>query len=278
MIAVRTTSIMAVVVAVLALSISATALIPSADADTATQYYTYSPTFVSTAQDAQYVVWDFGDETVLDSRYSETSATWTTNGWTGYASAKATGYSALLAEHGGNVWMPKHTYDAKGTYTTSQTVYNDYSGGSADTVTKVIEIMGHPTITFVTNGGTEIDQIEAPKDANYTAQAAAKPADPAKDGFVFGGWFTDSELTSEYDWTLAVTGNISLYAKWTSAGGDGDNDDSGSDKGINWLAIALIVIGIIVCLFCLAGVLNPRIAIPGLASIAIGALMFVGVI
>ncbi|MFA6804315.1 MAG: InlB B-repeat-containing protein [Candidatus Methanomethylophilaceae archaeon] len=278
----KTNTIMTVLVAVLAVSVSATLLIPESDAESAaTQYYTYSPTFVSTAQDAQYVAWDFGDGTVLDSRYTELESVWTANGWTGYTSANATGYSALLAEHGGNVWMPKHTYDAKGTYTTSQTVYNDYDGGSTDTITKIIEIMGHPVVTFVTNGGNSIEEIEVPKDANYNAQTAAKPTDPVRDGYTFDGWYTDSDLTTAFDWTSAVAGNISLYAKWTAVGGgegSGDGDDNGSEGNIDWLAIILIVAGVIICLFCLAGVFNPWIILLGLASLTVGILMFIGVI
>ena len=279
----KTNSIMTALVAILAVSVSATLLIPGSDADSsATQYYTYSPTFVSTAQDAQYVVWDFGDGTVLDSRYTELESVWTTNCWTGYTSANATGYSALLTEHGGNVWMPKHTYDAKGTYTTSQTVYNDYDGGSTDTITKIIEIMGHPTVTFVTNGGNDIEEIEVPKDANYNAQTAARPEDPVKEGYSFGGWYSDSDLTSEFDWTSTVAGNISLYAKWTAveggSEGDGNDDEDKTVDSINWLAIILIVAGALLCMLCLAGVFNPWMIILGIASLAAGILMFIGVI
>ncbi|MBR7148011.1 MAG: S-layer homology domain-containing protein [Firmicutes bacterium] len=64
-------------------------------------------------------------------------------------------------------------------------------------------------VTFVYNNG----------DAN-TSQAAicslkiAKPADPAREGYVFAGWFTDAGLTDKYDFAEAVTDNITLYAKW----------------------------------------------------------------
>lgn len=41
-----------------------------------------------------------------------------------------------------------------------------------------------------------------------------KPADPTRDGYVFGGWFKDTELTVAYDFTEEVIGNVTLYAKW----------------------------------------------------------------
>jgi uncharacterized repeat protein (TIGR02543 family) len=36
-----------------------------------------------------------------------------------------------------------------------------------------------------------------------------------QDGYRFGGWYTDAEMTQPYDWTQPVTEDMSLYAKWT---------------------------------------------------------------
>jgi len=41
-----------------------------------------------------------------------------------------------------------------------------------------------------------------------------KPTDPTKDGFEFVNWYTDSALTTEYDFTSTITGNTTIYAKW----------------------------------------------------------------
>lgn len=43
---------------------------------------------------------------------------------------------------------------------------------------------------------------------------AAAPDAPTRAGYTFGGWYSDSNLTSYYGFTAAVTGNITLYAKW----------------------------------------------------------------
>ena len=77
-----------------------------------------------------------------------------------------------------------------------------YSGGGV-VVTKC-------TVKFETNGGSEIKAIAVEKN-----DVVNEPVAPTKDGFLFDGWYTDKELTKEYDFTEKVTKNITLYAKWT---------------------------------------------------------------
>jgi len=42
-----------------------------------------------------------------------------------------------------------------------------------------------------------------------------KPADPAKDGFVFAGWSTAPTYNTPYDFSAPGTDNLTLYAIWT---------------------------------------------------------------
>ncbi len=44
---------------------------------------------------------------------------------------------------------------------------------------------------------------------------ATEPAKPARTGYTFDGWFTDKDCTNTYDFTSPVTGDMTLYAKWT---------------------------------------------------------------
>ncbi len=45
-----------------------------------------------------------------------------------------------------------------------------------------------------------------------------KPADPVKDGFVFGGWFKDAALATPWNFDAdVVLADTTLYAKWTAA-------------------------------------------------------------
>lgn len=70
------------------------------------------------------------------------------------------------------------------------------------------------TVKFESNGGSEVKSLSVEE-----GKSAVRPADPSKEGFVFEGWFTDSELASAYDFATKVTKNITLYAKWTSVAG-----------------------------------------------------------
>ena len=45
-------------------------------------------------------------------------------------------------------------------------------------------------------------------------EKVAKPADPVKEGYTFKGWFTDEEMTKEFNFDKAVEENTTLYAKW----------------------------------------------------------------
>lgn len=65
------------------------------------------------------------------------------------------------------------------------------------------------TIRFETNGGSTLNSQTVNKNGTVV-----KPADPTKEGYTFGGWYSDSALTQEYDFRTKVTGNVTLYAKW----------------------------------------------------------------
>ena len=42
----------------------------------------------------------------------------------------------------------------------------------------------------------------------------AEPSEPTRTGHVFTGWYTSADLSTEYDFDSAVTGNLTLYAGW----------------------------------------------------------------
>lgn len=67
------------------------------------------------------------------------------------------------------------------------------------------------TVMFNSNGGSDVpEQIRA-------NAPATKPSEPTKDGYDFGGWYTDEAFTTEYTFTESekVTQALTLYAKWT---------------------------------------------------------------
>ena len=64
------------------------------------------------------------------------------------------------------------------------------------------------TVSFDTNGGTEIASVEVEQGEKIT-----KPEDPSKAHYVFGGWFS-GEAEWAFD-TDTVTKDVTLTAKWT---------------------------------------------------------------
>ena len=66
------------------------------------------------------------------------------------------------------------------------------------------------TVTYESNGGSTV-----PSQTVKYNEAANKPAAPTKSGYTFAGWYTEEKLTNKYDFATPVTGNITLYAKWT---------------------------------------------------------------
>jgi uncharacterized repeat protein (TIGR02543 family) len=69
------------------------------------------------------------------------------------------------------------------------------------------------TITWNLNGGEK--GAGAYPAQIVKGEVLAKPSpDPTKGGNTFGGWYTNSGLTTAYDFSVAVTANLNLYAKW----------------------------------------------------------------
>ena len=84
------------------------------------------------------------------------------------------------------------------------------------------------TVAFNSNGGSACDtKFVATADGKLV-----KPADPTRDGYTFGGWFTDEACTQAYDFSTPVTADLTLYAKWTkNAVNPGGNGGSGTNGG-----------------------------------------------
>ncbi len=75
----------------------------------------------------------------------------------------------------------------------------------------------HYTITFVTNGGTAVTPQYVLPESKMVV-----PAVPTKEGELFGGWYANEALTEIFDVEQAITGDITLYAKWVGSDYDAD--------------------------------------------------------
>ena len=70
------------------------------------------------------------------------------------------------------------------------------------------EVQKH-TVTFESQGGSDV----ASQKVNHGATATT-PTEPTKTGFEFKGWYTSAACETVYEFTTAVTEDITLYAKW----------------------------------------------------------------
>lgn len=88
-------------------------------------------------------------------------------------------------------------------------------------------------VKFDAQGGSSVNgQTPA------SGSTVAKPADPTREGYTFAGWYTDEACTKAYDFSVAVTADITLYAKWIKNavapdGNGGSGSKGGSGNGTN---------------------------------------------
>ncbi len=135
----------------------------------------------------------------------------------------------------------KGWYTAKsgGTEVTKETVFTEdttvyaqwtYTGGGSSgggggggiSVTRY-------TVTFDTQGGSEVESVRVTRNSTVT-----KPADPVREGYTFEGWFTDQECSAAYDFDTKVTKNITLYAKWTEEQPEEPTDPTKPESPDDW--------------------------------------------
>lgn len=67
------------------------------------------------------------------------------------------------------------------------------------------------TVSFDLNAeGMSIDEQVVDENTKL-----AQPQVPEREGYDFAGWYTDEDCTQAYDFDVPVTGDMTLYAKWT---------------------------------------------------------------
>ena len=74
------------------------------------------------------------------------------------------------------------------------------------------------TVTFDSQGGSQVaSQTVA------VGTAVTSPADPTRSGYSFQGWYTAANGDTQWNFADSVTGNMTLFARWTqnSSGGGG---------------------------------------------------------
>lgn len=88
-------------------------------------------------------------------------------------------------------------------------------------------------VSFSAGEGSKVDFQTTAANGSIT-----KPADPTREGYTFAGWYTDEACTEAYDFSTAVTADMTLYAKWvkneaSSSGSSSGTDNAGGKKDDN---------------------------------------------
>lgn len=66
------------------------------------------------------------------------------------------------------------------------------------------------TVTFNANGHGTAPSAQTVE----SGQKATEPTAPTATGYIFGGWYKESECTNKFDFNTSITADITLHAKW----------------------------------------------------------------
>lgn len=80
---------------------------------------------------------------------------------------------------------------------------------SAPAVGKQLTVIRFYEVAFDVGAGSAVSTQSVRMNTSVTL-----PEDPSRPGFLFGGWFTDEAYSHPYDFSLPVTRDMTLYAKW----------------------------------------------------------------
>ena len=84
------------------------------------------------------------------------------------------------------------------------------------------------TVTFDANGkDAAMPDSQRVKEGKTATEPSTKPQCK---GYAFGGWYVDAACTKAYDFSAAVTADMTLYAKWVK-NAVGDNGGNGGSNG-----------------------------------------------
>lgn len=208
-----------------------------------------------------YTMYAMQDELQYDSRVLELipNSEFLHSGITTSNIEKADGYRELylnfLSLSGGTMWDQETvigTVQFRVTGTSGVTVIknNDYLVSLQDgfgsylckceDVTLILST--DCTVRFHSNGGTKVeDQIV------LYGEKISRPSDPQRKGYQFDGWYSDIDLSKEWDFESdTVKENMSLYAKWTPETQSDSKPDGSGPRCIWWI---LLIILLLVLLF-----------------------------
>lgn len=212
---------------------------------------------IKTDQMDSYTMYAMQDELQYDSRILELVPN-SEILYSGIATSnieKADGYRELylnfLSLSGGTVWNQETVigtvqFRVVGTSGVTVIKNNDYlvslQDGSGSYLCKcedvTLIISTDCTVRFHSNGGTKVeDQL-----VQY-GERISRPSDPQREGYQFEGWYTDIDLSKEWNFESdVVKENMSLYAKWTPEAQSDLKPDEINHHCIYWMLLIIVLL------------------------------------
>ena len=118
----------------------------------------------------------------------------------------------------------KFNADVTGEYTFTWTF-------ATNTLTITYPTLSSYTVDFNMNGRGAAPESQTIEQGGKVT----KPTDPTAEGFTFGGWYTDAECTTPYDFNTTVSSSFTLYAKWIQQYVIVGNGKGSWLNGANWI-------------------------------------------
>jgi uncharacterized repeat protein (TIGR02543 family) len=167
---------------------------------------------------------------ITGSRWEVDSLSDSTRIYTGNNTGSATTHKVqTMLPAGSYVWRVAYDWERAGIETVRGST--NWSKEAAIEVTNL-----RFTVTFDSQGGNYIAPI-----ANIPyGTSIASPSDPARSGYTFDDWYSDADYQQPWDFSTAVTDNVTLYAKWIK-----DNSSGGCDSlslGLGLLSLASLAL------------------------------------
>ena len=140
------------------------------------------------------------------------------------------------ARHGLPIPAPKSPekegYTFKGWYTTSayETEWNFDDNVMSDMILYAKWEINHYEVVFETNSGSAVD-----KQIVDHGEKAAIPGEPNREHYEFAGWYSDENLTKEFDFDTTIEAATTIYAKWTPVLYSIDYDYNGGSVSLDKL-------------------------------------------
>ncbi len=137
------------------------------------------------------------------------------------------GHTVTVSDNSGNLVRTGFTFDGWNTSAdgsgVSYLANHTFNINASDVTLYALWKVNSYTLSFQSNGGAVVPT----QNISYNVTATA-PTAPTKPGYTFGGWFKETALINQWNFTRdVITANMTLYAKWIQ-NNSSENNGGGS--------------------------------------------------